>query len=58
MIDVKKLAEANDDLERAMAEVVRGVMMQAQITRAKFLALKKTGFTDAQAFELCRSGLA
>ena len=54
-IDVAKLREANDDMEHAMSELVRGVMMRAQLARAKYLSLVKVGFSEAQAIELCRT---
>lgn len=56
-MDVKKIEEANDDMQRAMPELLRGVMLTAQITRAKYLSLIEVGFTEKQAIELCRGSL-
>jgi hypothetical protein len=56
----------DDDKARvALAQVVRDIrdniaahieynQLQARITRAKYIALVKEGFTEAQALQLCK----
>jgi len=53
---LQKMREANEELLAALPEVLRSAKLSAQVTRAKFDALMKEGFTEKQALELCRTG--
>lgn len=42
------------DMRESMAWHLEYIAIQAQLTRAKYLALVKEGFTAAEAIELCK----
>jgi hypothetical protein len=48
-------AEALREMRANMPLFLEHMAMMAELQRAKFDALKKNGFTDAQALDLCRS---
>lgn len=43
------------DMREGLAWHLEYLAIQAQLTRAKYLALLKEGFTDKQAIELCKN---
>ena len=55
-LTLHRMRDANDDMMAALPEIVRSAKLTAQVTRAKFDALMKEGFTEKQALELCRTG--
>ena len=48
-------AEALREMRANMPLLLEHMAMMAELQRAKFDALKKQGFTDTQALDLCRS---
>lgn len=50
-----KLRESLADMREQMPALLEYVVMTAQLTRARYNALRKEGFTEKQAIELCRS---
>jgi len=51
---MKKMIEAGQRLMEQMPALIDFFKISAKLTRAKFDALKKEGFNDQQALELCR----
>jgi hypothetical protein len=51
------LAAAVRAMRENLPALLEYIAIDAQFTRARFLALKKEGFTDAQAVELARKSL-
>ena len=51
----KQAIEAGNRLKENIHLMVEFFEINAKLTRAKFDALKKEGFTDAQALELCQT---
>jgi hypothetical protein len=49
-------AKAFRNIREGWAEHLEFTEILAQMTRAKYLALVKEGFTEAQAIELCKGG--
>lgn len=47
------IAQAVRNLRENMPALLEMAQLNAQITRAKYLALVKEGFTEAQALDLC-----
>lgn len=47
------LAQAVRNLRENMPALLEMAQLNAQLNRAKYLALVKEGFTEAQALELC-----
>lgn len=54
-MDLDKARLALAELRDSLPIQIEYVVMTAQLTRAKFNALRKEGFTEAQAIELCRT---
>lgn len=48
------LAQLVRDMRDNIAAHIEYSQIQARITRAKYLALVKEGFTEAQALQLCK----
>jgi len=57
-VDKADLRASVENLRDSLPELMQNTMLMAQITRAKYNALVKEGFTEAQAIELCRTGSA
>lgn len=49
-------AQAIRQITENWAAHMEGITLGARLTRAKYLALLKEGFTEAQAIELCKGG--
>jgi len=54
MTDVDKLRRAMTELRTLLPAVLEHQIIMAQVTRARYNALIKEGFTEAQAIELCK----
>lgn len=56
MTDAEKVKNAQEikNLIENLPAVVESLELSAKLTRIKFLALVKQGFTEIQALELCR----
>jgi len=50
-----KTAESLREFKAGLPWMTEHVALVAQLTRAKFLALREQGFTEAQAIELCKT---
>jgi len=50
-----EMADAMRKMAAEMPILIENVKMLAQLQRAKFDALKDSGFTDEQALELCKN---
>jgi hypothetical protein len=49
------IAQSVRTMRENMPALLELAEIQARLARAKFVALSKQGFTDAQALELCKS---
>lgn len=49
-----KMAQALKSMRENMAATIEFLNYDAEVTRAKFLALVRQGFTEQQALELCK----
>lgn len=54
-LDLDAFRSTLSDLRRMMPEIEENTVLMAQITRSKFNALVKAGFTESQAIELCKT---
>lgn len=55
MIDSDKLQQEMENFRSSIPIMIQHAILSAQITRAKYDALLKEGFTEKQAIELCRT---
>lgn len=53
--NLSKLRESLADMREQMPVLLEYVVLTAQLTKAKYNALRMEGFTEKQAIELCRS---
>lgn len=53
-IKEKKFAADIEEMKLTLPSMIAFQSIQAQITRAKFLALIEAGFTRQEAFQLCK----
>ena len=56
MVDNDKLQQELSNFRSHIPLLIQHTILSAQITRAKYDALLKEGFTEKQALELCRTG--
>lgn len=53
----KSMIEIMRMVQQDMPMILESIKVQAEMIRYKFLELKKQGFTDAEALELCKGKL-
>lgn len=53
--NVEDIRQALNDMRDCIPAHIEMQVLLAQVTRAKYNALLKEGFTEAQALELCRT---